>query len=464
MEMPGADEPKKVYEVPKYKNMLIKCIIEKGISVPGGTLPADLTTAIKEEMLAGREINFIEILNKIPTPKSKVASLRPIEFIVALSQNGKRLLAHHSEKLTLSVYDAQTGNQIFAVPKHCDCMTPPIHALSADGSHLAFVTHCSKNKLDTLEIFRPDHGEIQTIPLSGFRAESLVLNGDGSVLFCAGGCSSPIQVYQRPNSTDDFVARTAFGTGYMLALNREGNRLAGLTHGELTVYDISALDAPQELYRVYIEEAMHFQFCSGSNDVMILESVARRTDFEGVSASPNGRLRHLVLTPGTFFPSVTMTADGRKIIALVDGKVRFTYVVDGMPEKLLELPKPQHENFNLMQLHDDDTTLTVCTDHVIHRYDLAPFRQVEKRFAKSLPDMAVDDVPVALELLKMSVQEYKQRAQQTTPVAHETAVDREIRKLISPTSNSYEPSLIQRLQLPFLGIATLLLAACAVCN
>lgn len=444
------------------KQLAIKTIIKRRIPVRDAELPVELRQELKQEMLDGREIDFIAILNKIPVPRKKVTSLRPIESIVSMSPNGKKLLAHHSEKLTFSVWDADTGTMLCEIPRHCDCLSAPLHSFSYEGTDLAFLTHCHKKKQDMLEVFKPDCGDMQTMVFTDFSAEAIALSADGSVLVCAGGCGVPLRVYKRPAHTADFVLVNMFGAGYIIALSQDNKKLAALTHGYLTVYD---LDTTKALYQAQKSDTPNLQFCPSTGDVLIATH-ASTSGQENTENINDGIFVHIPVPAQTFLPSVSSSSSGCKITSLVNGVPRFTYLIDGKAERYLELAISDDNKFNLIQLHDDDTAVTACTDHDVYQYDVKQLSQVESRFAKSLDDMAVDDVPVALALLQMSVADFKKRASQPALRMDETRVDKEIRELVFPGSSTmdYQQSLLQRIQLPLVGVAGFFLALCAVCN
>ncbi len=112
-------------------------------------------------------------------------------------------------------------------------------------------------------------------------------------------------------------------------------------------------------------------------------------------------------------------------------------------EKFLELERPRderdeslREKFNLVRLHDDDTVVTACTNHAVYRYDVEQLCKAESRFAKSIDAMAIDDVPVACSIMKMTDSEYK-------------------KSVLQPLQNGKEAtkSFMQRMKLPLLGAA-----------
>jgi hypothetical protein len=163
----------------------------------------------------------------------------------------------------------------------------------------------------------------------------------------------------------------------------------------------------------------------------------------------------------TILPSVAISSTGRKITSLVDSGVRFTYLIDDEAKKFLELEKPRdekdeslHEKFNLVRLHDEDTVVTACSHHAVYRYDVKQLCEVESRFAQSIDDMAIDDVPVARLIMQMPDSEYKKRVLQPSQNVQETPVDKKIRALMgSQNPAPATKSFMQRMQLPLLGAA-----------
>lgn len=448
--------------IPTLKDLVINIIIKQGISVPDTAVPVELTQLIKSKMLAGCKIDCIDILKKVAVPREKVVALRPIEFIAALSPNGKKLLAHHSEKLTFSVYDVDSGKMVYEIPKHCNCTSTPLYSFSYDGNDLAFYVECSENNQGKLEIFKVGQGRTQVIPFSNFRAQAVKLSRDGSMCVCAGGCGDSLRLFKRNSSTGCFELSGSFGHGYIVAISHDNKKVAALTHGELSVYDS---EAGQALYRITACDSPNLQFYSQSDDVLVaaLHGLAA---IQKIAINETGvKLLRLQVDEKTTLPSVAISSSGQKIISLVDGSVRFTYLIEDEEAKFLALQKPWdekdapfHEKFNLVSLHENDTVVTACTHHAVYRYDVEQLRKVELRFAKSIDDMAVDDVPVAIALMQMTDFEYKNRVLRPSQNAKENPVDKTIRALMgsqnpAPTTKSF----LRQMQLPLLGAAVGLL-------
>lgn len=443
-------------KVAKLKDLLIDQIIKRGISVPEST-PEDIKDALKEKMVAGCEkINFINIVDKMRTPPQKIASFPKNVCITALSPNGKRMLVFEGMG-DLAVYTTQK-EKLCSIPRHCDCLTPPLHAFSNEGAYLVLARYCSKTESGMIEIVTPDSADTQIIPVGNVLIESLAVNEKRSLIAYAGGCSSHIQFYQRLNHTAPFEKIAAFGVGHLIALNKEGTKAAAAHHGDLLIYDISDLANPSELYRVYAHQIPSLQFCTHSDAVII------PVRNEQKSLLPIEAEEHIVfasLCEGIIFSSLAMSNDGNKLICLVNGTPRFTYMADPQT-KQLELP--MQEKYLLACLHDEDTALTVCTHHDVYQYDLTKLKLFETRFAKSIKDMAVDDVPVALALQSMAAQEYQNCAQGKVPEQQNMFVNQAIEKLFSVPEHTPQKSFVQSIQLPLLGMAGLLFAVCVFSN
>lgn len=438
-------------KIPMLKQLAAKAIIKHGISIADTTVPAEVAKVIKHEMLGDQKLDCIEILKKVRVSREKITELPSIQFIVSLSPNGKKLLAYHSEKLTFAVYHADSGKIAYEIPKHCNCISVPLYSFSYDGNDLAFYTPCIENNQEKLEIFRSGQGRIQSILFSDFCAKTVKLSRDGMMCVCAGGCGVPLRIFKRKSGKENFEFAGSFGYGYFIAISPDNKKIATLSHGELVVYDT---ETQKELYQVTAYDVANLQFSLQNDDVFIAgpdkPTAIRKTG--GNEAC--GKVIQLRVDEKTIPLSVALSSNGKKAISLVDGKIQFTYLF-GDADNILEIERPfenkdlhAQEKFNLVRLHNDDTVITACTHHAVYRYDVKQLQDVESRFAKSIESIAIDDIPIALALMRMTESEYKKRALQP---AQETQLDKKIRALMG-TQNQV-PSLLQRMKFPLLGVA-----------
>lgn len=461
----GAPAIGQVSKVPSLKEMVLQKLVKESHPIPDKEIPEELRDLIKQKILGDQqEIDFLQILKQITVRATQVLHLQPLEFIVALSPDGKKLLAHHSENFSFRVYDVDSGKKLCEIPKHCDCIPQPLYSFSNDGNRLAFLTRCHKKNQDTLEIYQPEHDRVQTIGFTDFCAQAVAMSGDGSMLVCAGGCGVHLRMY-RLSMSGNFVHTRNFGCGYIIAISPDNRKIASLSHDFLNVYDDQSGEV---LFETYARDVPNLQFCAHDEKVFMAAEGFPPVR-ENRADEKRGKIFKFLVHEKTSLPSVAISCNGEKVISLVNGRVRLTYLLktDGS-QKFLELEKPAQDALHVVRLHDDDLVVTACTHHDVYTYDLEQLAQLESRFVKPLEKMAIDDVKAASRLLMMICEKNKKTLKQKKIT--QFSIDEEINKIVSPqisgemTSTPGAQSLISKVQWPLFGLSAFVLALCVVRN